>query len=115
MTIPVNILMILIMTIPAHMLMTIPADVLMIIPAYELKRMQAKELKTIQAKVLMMMIYNKMKLVTYNYLQSAKNTMLNMMIKHYENWFTDLRMCHTMKTARNYCCRKQQICHEKTI
>ena len=23
--------------------------------------------------------------------------------------------CHTMKTARNYCCCKQQICHEKTI
>ena len=30
-------------------------------------------------------------------------------------WFTDQRMCHIMKTARNYCCRKLQICHEKTI
>ena len=29
--------------------------------------------------------------------------------------FTDQRMCHTMKTARKYCCRKQQICREKTI
>ena len=35
-----------------------------------------------------------------------------------QNRFTDLRMCHIMKTARNYYCRKhrkQQICHEKTI
>ena len=106
MTIPVNTLMVLIMKIPAHMLMTIPA--------YELMKMQAKELKIIPAKLLMMMIY-KLKLVMCNYIQSAKNTMLNMMTKHYENWFTDLRMSHTMKTARNYCCRKQQICHEKTI
>ena len=36
-------------------------------------------------------------------------------VNHDENWLTDQRMCHTMKTARNYCCRKQQICHEKTI
>ena len=92
------------MTIPAHMLM------MMIMPA--------TELKTIPAKVLMimtMMIYYKLKLVTCNYLQSAKNTMLIMMIIHCVKWFTDQRMCHTMKTARNYCCRKQQICHEKTI
>ena len=56
-----------------------------------------------------------MKLVTCNYLQSARNTMLIIMIIHSEKWFTDQHMCHTMKTARNYCCRKQQICHEKTI
>ena len=60
-------------------------------------------------------IYYKLKLVTCNYPQSARNTMLIMMIIHCEKWFTDQRMCHTMKTARNYCCRKQQICHEKTI
>ena len=24
-------------------------------------------------------------------------------------------MYHTMKTAKNYCCRRPQICHEKTI
>ena len=34
---------------------------------------------------------------------------------HCVKWFTDRRMCHIMKTARNYCCRKLQICHEKTI
>ena len=87
---------------------------LMIIPAHVLMIMPAKELMIIPAKVLMM-IYYKLKLVTCNYLQSARNTMLIMMIIHCENWFTDQHMCHTMKTARNYCCRKQQICHEKTI
>ena len=61
------------------------------------------------------MIYYKLKLVTCNYLKMAKNIMLNMMKIHCVKWFTDQRMCHTMKTARNYCCRKQQICHEKTI
>ena len=91
---------------PAHVLMTIPAHVLMIMPA--------KELMTIPAKVLMI-IYNQLKLVTCNYPQSARNTMLIMMIIHCEKWFTDQRMCHTTKMARNYCCRKQQICHEKTI
>ena len=77
----------------------------------------AKELKTIPAKVLllMMMIYYKLKLVTCNHLQSAKSTMLIMTIIHCVKWFTDQHMCHTMKTARNYCCRKLQICHEKTI
>ena len=101
MKIPVKTLMITIMIIPAHMLMTNPAkELMMTIPAKEM---------------MMMMIYNKLKLVTYNYLQSKTNTMSNMMIIHYENWFTDQHMCHTMKTARNYCCRKQQICHEKTI
>ena len=45
----------------------------------------------------------------------AKNTMLIMMIIHCVKWFTDQRMCHTMKTARNYCCHKLQICHKKTI
>ena len=94
------------MKIPVKTLMTIPAHMLMIMPA--------KELMTIPAKVLMM-IYQKLKLVTCNYLQSARNTMLIMMKTHYEIWFTDQRMCHTMKMARNYCCRKQQICHEKTI
>ena len=44
-----------------------------------------------------------------------KNTMLIMMKIHCTKWFTDQHMCHTMKMARNYCCRKQQICHEKTI
>ena len=94
-------------TVPVKTLMTIPAHVLMIMPA--------KVLKTIPAKVLMMMIHNKLKLVTCNYLQSASNTMLIMMIIHCENWFMDQRMCHTMKTAKNYCCRKQPICHKKTI
>ena len=32
-----------------------------------------------------------------------------------QKWFMDQCMCHTMKMARNYCCHKQQICHEKTI
>ena len=45
----------------------------------------------------------------------GKNTMLIMTIIHCVKWFTDQRMCHTMKTARNYYCRKLQICHEKTI
>ena len=27
---------------------------------------------------------------------------------------TDQHMYHTTKTARNYCCRKQQTCHVKT-
>ena len=45
----------------------------------------SQELKMIPAKVLMMMIHNTLKLVTCNYLQLAKNTMLNMMTKHYEN------------------------------
>ena len=57
----------------------------------------------------------KPKLVTCNYLQSAKNTMIIMTTIHCVKRFTDLRMCHTMKTARNCCCRKLQICHEKTI
>ena len=109
--------------------MTIPVDALMIlIQAKELKTIiQAKELKTIipakelmtiTAKELMMMmkmIYYKLKLVTCNYLKIEKNTMLIMMKTHCVKWFTDQRMCHTMKTARNYCCHKQQICHEKTI
>ena len=46
---------------------------------------------------------------------NGENTMLIMMKIHCVKWFTDQRMCHTMNTARNYCCRKQQICHEKTI
>ena len=45
----------------------------------------------------------------------GKNTMLIMMTIHCIKWFTDQRMCHTMKMARNFCCRKLQICHEKTI
>ena len=32
--------------------------------------------------------------------------MLIMMITHCVKWFTDQRMCHTMKTARNYCCQQ---------
>ena len=112
-----------------NMTMTIPVDALMIlITAKELKTIiQAKELKTIipakelmtiTAKELMMMmkmIYYKLKLVTCNYLKMEKNIMLIMMKIHCVKWFTDQRMCHTMQTARNYCCRKQQICHEKTI
>ena len=110
MKIPVKTLMITIMIIPAHVLMTNPAKELMMTnPAKEL-------MMTIPAKeLMMMMIYNKLKLVTCNYLQSKTNTMSNMMIIHYENWFMDQRMCHTIKTARNYCCCKQQICHKKTI
>ena len=109
--------------------MTIPVDALMIlIQAKELKTIiQAKELKmiipakeltTITAKVLMMMmkmIYYQLKLVTCNYLKMEKNIMLIMMKIHCVKWFTDQRMCHTMNMARKYCCRKQQICHEKTI
>ena len=60
-------------------------------------------------------IYFKLKSVTCNYLKIEKNTMLIMTKIHCVKWFTDQRMCHSMKTARNYCCRKQQICHEKTI
>ena len=107
MKIPVTTLKILIMIIPAHELMTMPAKELMTMPA--------KELMTMPAKVVMMMIYNKSKLVTCNYLKMNENTMSNMMKTHYENWFTDQCICHIMKMARNYCCRKQQICHEKTI
>ena len=99
--------------------MTIPVNILMTIPAPELMMKQpAKELKNIPAKVLMMMImtiYYKLKLVTCNYLKSAKNTMLIMMIIHCVKWFTDQRMCHKMKTAKNFYCRKLQICHQKTI
>ena len=100
--------------------MTIPVEALMIlIQAKELKMIiPAKELMTITAKELMMMmktIYYKLKLVTCNYLKMEKNTMLIMMKIHCVKWFTDQRMCHTMKMARNYCCRKLQICHEKTI
>ena len=96
-----------------NMNMTIPVDALMIL-------IRAKEPKTtITAKELMMMmmktIYYKLKLVTCNYLKMEKNTMIIMTKIHYVKWFTDLRMCHTMKTARNYCCRKLQICQEKTI
>ena len=101
---------------------TIPVDALMIlITAKELKMIiPAKELTTITAKELIMMtmmkrIYYKLKLVTCNYLQMEKNIMLIMMKIHCVKRFTDQCMCHTMKTARNYCCRKQQICHEKTI
>ena len=111
--------------------MTIPVDALMIlIQAKELKTsIQAKELKTmipaeelmtitaqeLTMMMMMKMIYYKLKLVTCNYLKMEKNTMLIMMKIHCVKWFMDQRMCHTMKTARNYCCRKQQICHEKTI
>ena len=98
--------------------MKIRVKTLMTIPAHELMTiLPAKELKNIPAKVLMimMMIYYKLKLVTCNYLQSAKNTMIIMMTIHCVKRFKDLRMCHTMKTARNCCCHKLQICHEKTI
>ena len=95
-----------------NMNMTIPVDALTI-------QIRAKEPKTnITAKELMMMmkmIHHKLKLVTCNYLKMEKNTMIRMMIIHCVKWFTDKRMCHTMKTARKYCCRKLQICHEKTI
>ena len=124
MTIPVNTLMILfpakeLTTIPAKELTTIPAKELKTIPAKELKTIPAKELKTVPAKELMMMmklmIYYKLKLVMCIYLEMDKNTMLIMMKIHCVKWFRDQRMCHRMKTARNYCCRKQQICHAKTI
>ena len=45
----------------------------------------------------------------------GKNTILIMMIIHCIRKFSDQHMYHTAKTARNYCCRKQQKCHEKTI
>ena len=104
-----------------NMNMTIPVDALMILlTAKELKTIiPAKELTIVTAKELIMMmimkIYYKLKLVTCNYLQMEKNIMLIMMKIHCVKWFTDQHMCHTMKTARNYSCRKQQICHEKTI
>ena len=99
-------------TIPADMLMIIPAHVLMTIPAYVLIMIPAEELMTIPAQKLMMIHY-KLKLVTCNYLQLARNTMLIMMIIHCVKWFTDQHMCHTMKMARKYCCRKQQIHHKR--
>ena len=88
--------------------MTIPVKILMTIPAHELTMiLPAKELMTTPAKVLMMMItYYKLKLVTCKYLSAMKNTMLIMMIIHYVKWFTDQRMCHIMKTAKNCYCRK---------
>ena len=86
------------MKIPVITLMTIPAYMLMIIPAKAL-----------------MIIYNRLKLVMCNHPQLARNTMLIMMIIHCVRWFTDQHMYHTTKTARNYCCCKQQICHVKTI
>ena len=61
------------------------------------------------------MIYYKPKLVTCNYLKMEKNTMIIMTKIHCVKRFTDRRMCHIMKKARNCCCRKLQICHEKTI
>ena len=94
-------------SIQKNMNMTIP-----IIPAKQLTTITAKELIMM---MMMKMIYYKLKLVTCNYLQMEKNIMLLMMKIHCVKWFTDQRMCHTRKTARNYCCRKQQICHEKTI
>ena len=118
MTIPVDALMILI---TAKELKTIiqAKELKTIIQAKELKTIiPARELTTITAKELMMMmkmIYYKLKLVMCNYLKMTKNIMLIMMKIHCVKWFTDQHMCHTMKTARNYCCRKQQICHEKTI
>ena len=91
--------------------MTIPVDALMtLIQAKELKMIiPARELTIITAKELMMMmktIYYKLKLVTCNYLKLEKNTMLIMTKIHCVKWFTDQRMCHTMKTARNYCLSK---------
>ena len=59
-------------------------------------------------------LYYKPKLVTCKYLLVTKNTMLIMMITHYVKWFMDQRMCHIMKTAKNFYCCKLQICHEKT-
>ena len=95
-----------------NMNLTIPVDALTIL-------IRAKEPKTnITANELMMMmkmIYYKLKLVTCNYLKMEKNTIIIMTKIHCVKWFTDRRMCHIMKTARNYCCRKLQICHEKTI
>ena len=103
-----------------NMNMTILVDALMIlIQAEELKTIiPAKELMTITAKELILMmktIYYKLKLVTCNDLKMEKNTMLIMTKIHCVKWFMDQRMCHTMKTTRNYCCHKLQICHEKTI
>ena len=75
----------------------------------------AKELMMMMMIIIMKMIYYKLKLVMCNYLKMEKNTMLIMTKIHCVKWFTDQRMCHIMKTARNYCCRKLQICHKKTI
>ena len=63
----------------------------------------------------LMIIHNHSKLVMCNHPQSAKNTMLIMMIIHCIRWFTDQHMYHTTKMARNSCCHKQLICPVKTI
>ena len=63
---------------------------------------------TIPAQVLMK-IQNQSKLVTCNYKLSAINTMLIMIIIHCVKRFTDQHTYHTMKTARNCCCRKLQM------
>ena len=63
----------------------------------------------------LMIIYNQQKLVTCNHPQLARDTMLIMMIIHCIRWFMDQHMYHTAKTARNYYCCKQRICHEKTF
>ena len=100
-----------------NMNLIIPVDALTIlIRAKEPKtNITANELMMMMMMIMMKMIYYKMKLVTCNYLKMEKNTMIIMTKIHCVKWFTDQRMCHIMKTARNYCCRKLQICHEKTI
>ena len=84
------ILIIMLMKLPVNTLMTIPATLLMNMPAQT-------------------------QLVTCNCKLSAINTMLNMMITHYVKQYTDQRMSHTRKMARNFCCHKLLICLIKTI
>ena len=76
------------------------------IPVMTLMMIPAQVLKTIQIVP---------KLVTCNHKLSAINTMLNMMKIHCIKQYTDQPMYHTMKTARESCCRKLQICLIKTI
>ena len=59
--------------------------------------------------------HNNPNTVTCKHKMSMTNTMLNMMKIHCVKQYTDQHMYRTMKTARNFCCCKAQICLVKTI
>ena len=84
----------------------IPVDALTILIRAKEPKMNITANELIMMMMMMKMIYYKLKLVTCNYLKMEKNTMIIMIKIHCVKWFTDRRMCHIMKTARNYCCRK---------